>query len=112
MTVIRQIPNSPSGEGFVHVLQWAQKLTKTLLAFSAADVQRVALEPGHVMPWPDTAVKPGWYFLEGQTLKIETDRELFRVYGTAFNTGGEGADEFTLPSPSAPYTDHKWMVKR
>lgn len=111
MSAIRNLPGIPNGPW--DSLSFVRKLLKALANFTPQEIRKIAVEPGFVMPWPDTAVKDdSWYFLEGQVLSRETDLGLFRVYGTGFNTGGEGTNEFRLPAPAAPYTGHKWMVKR
>jgi len=111
--ILRNLPAMIAGDSVTALADWARKLSSALQDLRTVNWTNEALFPGFVTPWPDGATKDSsWYFLDGQLLLKTEDPGLWKVYGDAFNTGGETADEFRLPSVSPPYSDHKWMVKR
>ena len=67
------------------------------VAFPANYGGQVPIGAGMLWFGPDNAVDPNWLILRGDVVSQATYPALFALYGTTFNTGGEGAGNFRLP---------------
>lgn len=56
-----------------------------------------AIPPGTIFQWPGSTAPTGYFLLAGQVLVRATYPNLFTLFGTTYNTGGELATEFRLP---------------
>lgn len=52
---------------------------------------------GVMLPFGGTVAPPGWLILAGQIISRGANPNLFAVYGTTYNTGGEAGADFRLP---------------
>lgn len=55
---------------------------------------------GFMGSWPTAEAPENWIICNGQTLPIAQYTQLYSIIGTTFNTGGEGASGFRLPTAS------------
>lgn len=58
------------------------------------------LPPGMMSPFAGSSAPTGWLICDGSIISQVTYASLFAVIGTIWNTGGEGAGNFRLPSMS------------
>lgn len=87
------------GRTLENVLDWADRL----IAFFEQQVEldtSTLIPVGFVMDFASTTSTafPGWLLCDGAVLSQTEYPQLFAAIGSAFNTGGEGAGNFRLPS--------------
>ncbi|NVZ49451.1 phage tail protein [Pseudomonas sp. B6002] len=79
--------NAPINQGSIDVAALVSEL----------DTLKSAVPVGSIVPFPKTAVPPGYLELDGSVKSIATYPDLAAYLGTTFNTGGEPAGYFRLP---------------
>lgn len=83
----------------------------------AGTVGADGITPGAIAPagsFMGTHASPaptGFLLCDGSTVSLTTYADLYAALGTAFNTGGEPAGTFRLPTLADVATGVKWMVK-
>lgn len=55
-------------------------------------------KPGTIKAWGNATIPNGWLELDGLNVSQAAWPNLFAIYGTAYNTGGEGAGQFRVPN--------------
>lgn len=79
-------------------LTWKRAVERILGQFDARIASLSRADAGMAVVWPTGLVPVGWIEAAGQTIPIEDHPDLFDAIGTTFNTGGEPAGEFRMPS--------------
>lgn len=80
---------------------WKKAVERLLSQFDARIASLSRADAGMAVVWPAGTVPSGWSEAAGQVLPIADHPDLYDVLGSAFNTGGEGPDEFRMPNWTA-----------
>ncbi len=67
------------------------------LAKLAATLQEYLVPAGAILPYGGVTEPTGWLWANGRVVAQATYPATYAVFGTKFNTGGEGAGNFRLP---------------
>lgn len=96
----------PLPEFFSDWKQWGKNLVSRL-----NDSVIPEISPGMIIQWPLADLPDGWLLCDGTTVKRDAFPELFGVINTDYNTGGEGADEFSLPSLTSSLSAGGYIIR-
>lgn len=96
---------APFGKGPDDWFPWAESLVNWLDrkfgigqgAGQGADSQSMQGLTGEVRIWAGGTAPDGWGECDGRVLNKDANPGLFKVWGTRWNKGGEGAGEFRAP---------------
>ena len=96
----------PLPEFFGDWKDWAHSLVEKRNDQSAPDVS-----PGMIIQWPLDTIPVGWLLCDGQTVKRDAYPNLFGIINTDYNTGGEGSDEFSVPSITSTLSAGGYVIR-